>query len=104
MLIAAVVMLAQIAVAPNTVLIAVLRTLTGCVLALVLAYVGSRTLRIELVWIAYATMGFIALKLLFEDLQAGSAGAIALSIFLYAITLILVPRLVRIGEKISLSC
>ncbi len=76
-------------------LIAFIRTLITCAVALTLAYCGSRWHRKELVWIAYATLVFVSAKLLFEDLRHGHLGFIAASIFLFAVTLILVPRLVR---------
>jgi len=75
--------------------IAVIRTLTICSMALVLAYSGSRWQRMEMVWMAYVTLVFVASKLLFEDLRHGQLGFTAASIFLYAVTLLLVPRLVR---------
>lgn len=79
--------------------VAVIRTLTTCVLALALAFSGSRWERIELVWTAYGTLAFVMAKLLFEDLPHGHSGAIAISIFLYAAALIIVPRVARPGRK-----
>jgi hypothetical protein len=79
--------------------VAVIRTLITCVLALGLAYAGSRWERKELVWISYGALAFVTAKLLFEDLQHGHPGSIALSIFLYALALILVPRTARLGRK-----
>jgi predicted tellurium resistance membrane protein TerC len=64
-------------------------------LALALAFFGPRWHRIELVWVTYATLAFVAAKLLLEDLRQGHPEFIAASIFLYAVTLILVPQLVR---------
>jgi hypothetical protein len=75
--------------------VAVIRTLASCTLALALAHLGPRWRRIELVWLAYATLALVAAKLLFEDLRHGRAEFIAASIFLYAVTLILVPQIVR---------
>ncbi len=75
--------------------IAVIRTLIPCSLSLALAFAGSRWRRAELVWTAYGTLAFVTVKLLFEDLPHGHSGAIAISIFLYAITLIAIPRLAR---------
>ena len=80
-------------------LIAFIRTLTICSVALALAYCGSRWQRKELAWIAYATLIFVAAKLLFEDLRHGQLVFIAASIFLFAVTLILVPRLIRPGQR-----
>ncbi|HUI42045.1 MAG TPA: hypothetical protein VL523_08760 [Terriglobia bacterium] len=75
--------------------IAVIRTLTICAIALGLAYSASRWQRMEMLWMAYATLAFVASKLLFEDLRHGHLGFTAASIFLYAVTLLLVPRLAR---------
>ena len=83
--------------------VAVIRTLTACALALALAYFGPRWHRIELVWVTYATLAFVAAKLLLEDLRQGHPEFIAASIFLYAVTLILVPQLVRRSTRKSLQ-
>jgi hypothetical protein len=79
--------------------IALIRTLVLCALALALAKTGSRWRRVELTRIAYATLGLVAAKLLLEDLPLGHLEVIAASIFLFAITLIAVPRLARIEQK-----
>jgi hypothetical protein len=79
--------------------VAFLRTLTLCALALALAFGGCRLRRVELTRIAYATLGFVAVKLLFEDLRQGHLEFIAASIFLFAIALLTVPRLGRMGRK-----
>jgi hypothetical protein len=75
--------------------VAVIRTLAACVLALALAWLGPRWHRIELVWLAYAILALLAVKLLLEDLRHGHPEFIAASIFFYALTLILVPQIVR---------
>jgi len=79
--------------------VAVIRTLITCLVALVLAFCGSRWQRVELVWIAYGTLALVTAKLLFEDLQHGNPGSTAVSIFLYAVALILVPRMARAGRR-----
>lgn len=79
--------------------LAFLRTLTICVVALALAYAGSRLGRAALTHMAYVTLAFVAAKLLFEDLRHGHMEFIAGSISLFAITLIAVPRLVRQGAR-----
>jgi hypothetical protein len=79
--------------------IAFLRTLILCAAALALAFAGSRWRRVELTRMAYATLGLLAAKLLLEDLRLGHLEVIAASIFLFALTLIAVPRLARIGQK-----
>ncbi len=94
-LISALVWLTATVITPGASHVAVIRTLAACALALALAFTGSRWQRVELVWIAYATLALVTAKLLFEDLRQGHPEFIAASIFLYALTLILVPRVVR---------
>jgi predicted tellurium resistance membrane protein TerC len=48
---------------------------------------------------AYVALAFVAAKLLFEDLRHGHMESIAASIFLFALTLIALPRLARMGAK-----
>jgi hypothetical protein len=78
--------------------VAFIRTLIVCVAALALAYGGARWRRRELTRIAYATLAFAAVKLVFEDLRHGHMEFIAASIFLFAMTLIVVPRLARVEK------
>jgi hypothetical protein len=92
--------LAAIGMTPGASQVAVVRTLITCLVALALAFSGSRWQRTELVWIAYGTLALVTAKLLFEDLQHGHPGSTAVSIFLYAVALILVPRMARIGRRI----
>jgi len=80
--------------------IAFIRTLITCALALSIGFAGSRWRRTELTWIAYATLALVAVKLVFEDLRHGHLEFIAASLFLFAITLIAVPRLARISPKL----
>jgi hypothetical protein len=94
-LVSAIVWLTASVITPGSSHVAVIRTLTACALALALAWLGPRWRRIELVWLAYATIAAVAAKLLLEDLRQGHPEFIAASIFLYAVTLILVPQLVR---------
>jgi len=79
--------------------VAVIRTLITCALALVVAFSGSRWQRTELVWTAFGTLAFVTAKLLFEDLPHGHSGSIAISIFLYAVALIVMPRVARTGRR-----
>ncbi|MFZ1919375.1 MAG: hypothetical protein WAU58_17520 [Terriglobales bacterium] len=97
-LVSGLVWLAAIGMTPGASHVAVIRTLITCALALALALSGSRWRRIELVWTAYGTLAFVTAKLLFEDLPHGHSASIAISIFLYAIALIIVPRLARTGR------
>ena len=94
-LVSAIVWLTATVITPGSSHVAVIRTLTACALALALAWLGPRWRRVELVWLAYATLAAVAAKLLFEDLRQGHPEFIAASIFLFAVTLILVPRLAR---------
>ena len=86
-------------VTPDAPHMAFIRTLILCAVAFALAFSGSRWRRAELTRIAYATLALVAAKLLFEDLRHGSLEFIAASIFLFAITLIAVPWLGRMGQK-----
>ena len=79
--------------------LAFIRTLTVCSVALALAFGGRVLQRLEMTRIAYAAVAFMAVKLIFEDLREGRMDFIALSIFLFAVTLIAVPRLGRMGHK-----
>jgi hypothetical protein len=99
LLVSALVWLAAVGMTPGASYVAVIRTLITCALALALAFGGSRWQHIELVWTAYGTLAFVTAKLLFEDLPHGHSGSIAISIFLYAVALIIVPRMVRLGAQ-----
>ena len=93
--------IAALGLTGNAFHLAFFRTLTLSVLALALAFAGSRWQRIELNWLAYATLVFVAAKLLFEDLRHGNLGFIAAAIFVFAVTLIAVPRLARMGRMVK---
>lgn len=94
-LISCLVWLAHIGMTPSASHVAVIRTLITCMLALALAFSGARWRRAELVWTAYGILVFVTAKLLFDDLPHGRSGSIAISIFLYAVALIVVPRVAR---------
>jgi hypothetical protein len=98
-LVSVLVWLATVGMTPGPSQVAVIRTLITCAVALALAFSGSRWQRTELVWIAYGTLALVTAKLLFEDLQHGHPGSTAVSIFLYAGALILVPRMARVGRR-----
>ena len=98
-LVSSLVWLAAVGMTPGASEVAVIRTLITCAVALALAFSGSRWQRAELVWIAYGTLALVTAKLLFEDLQHGHPGSTAMSIFLYAVALILVPRMTRVGRR-----
>jgi len=79
--------------------LAFVRTFTVCAAALALAFSGAHWRRMELTRIGYAALALVALKLVFEDLRHGHLAFIAASIFLFAVTLIVVPRVARTGQK-----
>jgi hypothetical protein len=79
--------------------LAFIRTLTLCAAALVLAFSGAHGRRVELTRIGYAILVLVAAKLVFEDLRQGHLEFVAASIFLFAVTLIAVPRIARMGQK-----
>ncbi len=98
-LVSVLVWLAALGMTAGTSQVAVIRTLITCLVALALAFSSSRWQRSELVWIAYGTLALVTAKLLFEDLQHGNPGCTAVSIFLYAVALIFVPRMARVGRR-----
>jgi len=91
--------LATLAVSLDVHHIAFLRTFVISAVSLCLAFAGSRWGRVAMTRMAYIALAFVAAKLLFEDLRHGHMEFIAGSIFLFAITLIAVPRLVRVGAQ-----
>ena len=93
--IAATASLARVFLPPAPWHIAVVRTLCASVITIAIAGLGLRLRRLELVWLSYTLLGLLAIKLIVEDLRHGHAEYIAASIFLYALTLIAVPRLAR---------
>jgi len=86
------------AVQPGPHHIAFLRTLILCAAALALGFFGPRLHRLELTRIGYAALGLVALKLVFEDLRHARLEFIAASVFTFAVTLLLVPRLARMAK------
>ena len=86
------------AVTPTRPQLAVIRTIVTCAAVLLLAFVGARWNRRELVWIAYAAAVLGSLKLAFEDLRFGTTQSLAVSLLIYGAVLILIPRLVRAGS------
>ena len=80
--------------------VAFLRTLAICAVALGIALGGSRWGRPELTQLAWALLAGVGLKLLIEDLRHGHMGLAAASIAIFAVTLMSVPRLVRIGTRL----
>lgn len=87
--------LSALLLTPDIAPVAFLRTLVLCGIALTLAFAGARWHRPQMRRIAYTVLAFVAVKLVFEDLRHGHMAFIAASIFLFALTLIAVPRLAR---------
>jgi hypothetical protein len=92
--------LVAINVSPGAHHLAFVRTLTICFAALALAFSGAHWRRMELTRMGYGTLVLVAAKLVFEDLRHGHLEFIAASIFLFAVTLIAVPRIARMGQRI----
>jgi hypothetical protein len=91
--------LTALSVNPGAHHLAFIRTLTICLAALGLAFAGAHWRRMELTRIGYATLVLIAAKLVLEDLRHGHLEFIAASIFVFAVTLIAVPRIARMGHR-----
>jgi len=79
--------------------LAFIRTFVVCTAAIALAFSGAHWRRMELTRIGYAALALLAVKLVLEDLRLGHLAFIAGSIFLFAITLIVVPRVARMGQR-----
>jgi len=92
--------LAGLVLAPEAHHLAFIRTLITCVAALVLAYGGAHWRRMELTRLGYAALALVAAKLVFEDLRLGNLGFIAAALFLFAATLLSVPRISRMGQGV----
>ncbi len=75
--------------------LAVIRTLIAVAIVLAFGVAGSRSERRELIWLAYGVVGLCTLKLLAEDFRNGTAASLAVSMFLYGMVWLLLPRLAR---------
>lgn len=71
------------------------RTATLSVVAIALAWFGSRKGVRELIWILFPWMLFGGLKLTTEDFQQGRSATLFLSLLVYGGTLIALPRLLK---------
>ena len=78
---------------PSLALLATVRTLITCALALAFCFLGARTGRRELVWISYVAIALGTIKLVMEDFRQSSPAALALSLLCYGALLILIPKL-----------
>jgi hypothetical protein len=91
--------LTALSIIPGPQHLAFLRTLTLCAAALGLAFCGSHWRRRELTGMGYGLLALVAVKLVFEDLRLGHLEFIDASIFLFAVTLIAVHPIARMGQK-----
>lgn len=62
---------------PSLALLATVRTLITCALALAFCFLGARTGRRELVWISYVAIALGTIKLVMEDFRQSSPAALA---------------------------
>jgi hypothetical protein len=79
--------------------LAFLRMAALCAVSAAFAFYGARTCRAELTRIGYTLLALAALKLLLEDVRHGNLAFIAAAIFLFALTLIAVPRIARLHSR-----
>ncbi len=77
------------------------RTVAISVIAIVLAWLGSRWGLKELVWLLVPWMAFGAIKLVFEDFAQGQSATLFVSLLVYGAALIALPRLLRRTEPAS---
>jgi hypothetical protein len=98
--------------APSASWLPTIRTLVICAVALSAGVAGRRLplkpaaaaaplQRIELVWICYAAMALVTMKLFVEDFRESSLAALAVSLLGYGAVLIFGPRLMRSGTPRS---
>jgi len=99
LLVAGLAALAALGVHPEAHHLALIRTFILCAMVLALAYSGVHWRRVELTRIGYVALAMVAVKLVFEDLSHGHLALIAASIFLFAVTLIAVPRIARTSKR-----
>jgi len=91
--------LITLVVQPEAHHLAFIRTLILCATSLALAFAGAHWHRRELTRLGYAALAIVAIKLVVEDLALGHLAYIAASIFLFAITLIAVPRVAHLRQR-----
>jgi hypothetical protein len=83
------------ATGPEPGALAALRTGVLAVATLALAWLGRLRAMPEAIWVVYVVLGLGGVKLLAEDLRAGRAATLFISMALYGGALILAPRLAR---------
>lgn len=87
--------LAALRLEPASHHLALFRSFSLCAVALVLALGGTVWRRKELMHVAYVVVAVEALKLIAEDLRHGHLVYMAVSVCMFAITLIALPRVAR---------
>ena len=79
--------------------LAFLRSFALCAAVLVLAFIGSRAARPELLQLSHVVVALEALKLLAQDLRQVQLAWMAASVCLFAVTLLVLPRVRRVKER-----
>ena len=77
---------------------AVTRTAVLAALALALAVAAGRLGLVELRWLVYPVVAFGGLKLLTQDVRLGRPATLVVSLALYGLVLVLLPRLTKARE------
>jgi hypothetical protein len=77
--------------------LAFIRSFALCAMVLALAYIGARAARPELSSLSYVVVVLEALKLLAQDLRHGQLTWMAASVCLFAVTLLVLPRVRKAG-------
>lgn len=83
----------------NASILSMIRTAVICIVALALGFFGAGRKRVELGWLAYATVSLGTLKLFLEDLRFGNAPSLVVSLLFYGLILVLLPRLAKRSES-----
>jgi len=78
---------------------AVTRTAVLAALALALAVAAGRLGLVELRWLVYPVVAFGGLKLLTQDVRLGRPATLVVSLALYGLVLVLLPRLTKAREQ-----
>lgn len=81
--------------APDAGALAVIRTALICASAFVFGALYARFKRIELVWAAYGALACGTVKIMVEDLRLERKEWLAVSLFLYGLLLVFLPRVLR---------
>ena len=78
---------------------AVVRTAVLAALALTLAVAAARLELAELRWLVYPVVALGGLKLLTQDVRLGRPATLVVSLALYGLVLVLLPRLTRVRDQ-----